>query len=399
MTLSPLNLLVVDDESFILKMIVRILGKLGYNTVTTASDGNEALAQVDDSTNVIISDLNMPEMDGVALLGHLAERRFGGGIILLSGEDERILHTAMGLARTQQLTVLGTLSKPVKPQPLAELLATYRPAAPQKQQPRAPQAPISEAELREGLHGESLALVYQPKIRVSDGSIYGVETLARWNHQERGVLGPAAFIPLAENSGCIHELTLAIYRKAIEQFRVWTNGGMDLKLSINVSVNSFTVDHFADTLLAIPESSGVDLSRIIIEVTESQVMADVVNCLATLMQFRMKRIGLSIDDFGTGNASLEQLQRIPFTELKIDRSFVAGAFRDSSTRAILESSIDLARRLKMATVAEGVETREDWDLIEALGVDQVQGFYCAKPLTPAQFEGFYENYRGPHSSD
>lgn len=397
MSASDLSILVVEDETFMLSLVVRILAGLGYPSITTASNGRQALEHAPSTFDVIISDLNMPEMDGVELLGHLATRQFSGGIVLLSGEDERILETAMGLARTQRLNVLGTLPKPLKPEPLKALLASYEETDQQQMPASEPQLAISEDELRAGADGERLALVYQPKIRVSDGSVVGVETLARWNHDSRGLLGPAAFIPLAEDTGVIHPLTLSIYRKAITQLCEWTSQGLDLKMSINVSINSFASENFASSLIALSQAMDVDFRQIIFEVTESQVVDDIFHCLATLMQLRMKRIGLSIDDFGTGNATLQQLKRIPFTELKIDRGFVTGACRDASTRAILESSIELARKLKMETVAEGVETRGDWDLVEALGVDQVQGYYCAKPLSADQFQEFYANYSGPHS--
>ena len=151
------------------------------------------------------------------------------------------------------------------------------------------------------------------------------------------------------------------------------------------------------TFLLIPAlEQGVDLSRVVIEVTESQVMSDVTGCLEIMMKLRMKKLGLSIDDFGTGNSSMEQLKRIPFTELKIDRAFVFGACNDSGAGAILESSVSLAKSLKMETVAEGAENREDWDLVESLGVDLVQGYYCAKPMPNAEFMQFLEKWTGPH---
>ena len=243
---------------------------------------------------------------------------------------------------------------------------------------------------------DGLELVFQPKVSVTDGQVKGVETLARWNHAERGILGPGAFIPLAEKSGLIHDLTYAIHKKAMAQQGEWLANGIDMKVSVNIAVNSFSIENFSDFLMNTALEQGVDLSRVVIEVTETQVMADATSCLEIMMKLRMKKMGLSIDDFGTGNSSMEQLKRIPFTELKIDRAFVYGAANDSGARAILESSVNLAKNLKMETVAEGAENREDWDLVESLGVDLVQGYYCAKPMPNEQFMKFLEDWTGPH---
>lgn len=162
------------------------------------------------------------------------------------------------------------------------------------------------------------------------------------------------------------------------------------------NVNTFTLPDFPDFLIQAAQDEGVDPSKVVLELTETQVMENAVDCLEVLMRLRMKKFGLSIDDFGTGHSSMEQLKRIPFTELKIDRAFVYGAIENSSARAILESSAVLAKKLKMEIVAEGAETREDWDLVEEPGCDYVQGFYCVKPMPNEVLMEFLENWQGPH---
>jgi EAL domain-containing protein (putative c-di-GMP-specific phosphodiesterase class I)/ActR/RegA family two-component response regulator len=395
--LSNLNILVVDDEAFILNLSVRILNKLGCDKIETANNGAHALELIDKSNtafDIIICDLNMPEMDGIEFMRHAADKKVTSGMILLSGEDERMLETARDLAKAHKLNILGVIPKPLKPDAIKDLLESFKPA--EQKKTWTPQAPITEDELREGMNGDGLQLVYQPKVRITDGQVTGVETLARWNHKERGILGPGAFIPLAEQTGLIHDLTYAIHKKAMTQQGEWLANGIDMKVSVNISVNSFSLENFSDFLMNTALEQGVDLSRVVIEVTESQVMSDPTGCLEIMMKLRMKKMGLSIDDFGTGNSSMEQLKRIPFTELKIDRAFVYGAVNDSGARAILESSVTLAKSLKMETVAEGAENREDWDLVESLGVDLVQGYYCAKPMPNEQFLEFLENWTGPH---
>ena len=398
---TAINILVVDDEPFIRNLIVRILDKLGYENIDTSSNGKEALGKLiseETAYDVIICDLNMPEMDGVEFMRHAKESDFTGGMILLSGEDNRLLETALDLATSQNLNVLGALPKPVKPDLLEELLNKYKPSV-QEKRDFVPQAAISEAELRAGIEGSDsgeLMLVYQPKVHMQSGEITGVETLARWKHPERGILGPGAFIPLAEKTGLIDALTHQIYRKAVQQTSDWLLDGIRLRTSVNFSINSFADSNFSDFIISTTEEAGVDPKQLILEVTETQVMTNSFDCLEILMGMRFKKFGLSIDDFGTGNSSMAQLKRIPFTELKVDRAFVHGAVNNTGARAILEASVTLAKNLDMKIVAEGAETREDWDLVEQLGVDYVQGYYCAKPMPNEQLLEFMEKWNGPH---
>ena len=397
MDYPPLRILVVDDEEFVLNLSVKVLHKLGYDAVSTASNGHEAIEKIlttDPVFDIVICDLNMPEMDGVELLRHISQKDFSGGIILLSGEDERMLETAHDLAKARNLNVMGAIQKPLKPDAVKGLLKAFKPR--EKRKSWAPQESITEAELKAGIDGDELQLVFQPKVSISTGEITGVETLARWVHARRGILGPGTFIPLAERCGLINDFTCSIYRKAMHQAGEWLAKGITLKISINVSVNTFTLPEFDLFLVKTAQQEGVELSNVILEVTESQVMNNAMDCLEILMRLRMKKFGLSIDDFGTGHSSMQQLKRIPFSELKIDRAFVYGAANNKSARAILESSVLLAKNLNMAIVAEGAETREDWDLVEAVGCDYVQGYYCAKPMPDDELMTFMEKWKGPH---
>lgn len=395
--ISRLKILVVDDDVVILVLLVRILKNIGCDNVTIVKNGKIAIDELVGSKkpfDIIICDLYMPEMDGVELMRHLAEKCFNGGIILISGKDERMLATAYDLAKARNLNVLGALPKPLKPDNIKKLLEIFQPA--ENKAASQPQTSITEDELRAGISGEELQLVFQPKVNIKTGEIQGIETLSRWHHPERGILGPTAFIPLAEVSSLIDEMTCSVYRKAMCQTGEWLANGINLKVSVNISINTFSLAGFSEFLINVAQDQGVDPSSVVLEVTESQVVANALDCLEIIMGLRMKKFNLSIDDFGTGQSTMEQLKRIPFTELKIDRAFVHGALNDSGARAILESSLELAKRLKMVTVAEGVETKEDWDLVESLECDYVQGYYCAKPMPNEELVEFIETWSGPH---
>ncbi len=399
---NDMSILLIDDDPFYSQLAVEVLNNLGFDEVAVANDGNtglNCLTGTDLHYDVVICDLNMPEMNGVEFIRHASQTGFDGGIILLSGENKRMLETAYGVAKTHDANILGAMAKPINPDELREAMGRLQPNG-QSKRSFVPQAPITETQLRDGIDGsadDEVKLVFQPKIEVMSGKIVGVETLARWWNRDRGILGPGAFIPLAEEKQLIDDLTNTIYLKAVQQAAKWQAEHIELRTAINFSVNSFSRQEFCDFLTATVQQEGIDPSRLLLEITETQAMSIAVDCLESIIGMRLNRFGLSIDDFGTGNSSLAQLKNIPFTELKVDRAFVNGAAQNESSLAILEASISLARKLEMVVVAEGVETREDWDLVEQLGVDYVQGFYCAKPMTNEELMSFMAKWTGPHA--
>lgn len=380
--LSALKVMVVDDEPFVRNLTRRVINNLGIEQVSLAGDGHEALRMLDsggERPDIILSDLMMPGMDGIEFLRHLGERKIKAGIVLASGEDERILQTAHTLASSHDLYILGAIQKPIKPVPLQALLAQFDPD-------RTVHSaivrfdPISEEELREGIKGNELHVVYQPKVSVAERRVVGVEALARWKHPLRGVLEPGTFIPLAEEVGLIDELTDAVFSKAMALGGTWRAAGLDLDVSVNFSTDSLNRFDLPEWIVKHAESEGMDPHKVIVEVTESRMIQNVSISLEIVSRARLRGVGLSIDDFGTGHSSMEQIKRIPFTELKIDRAFVSGATTGSPERAIFESSVSLGKSLGLHLVAEGVETQADWDVAAKLGCDAIQGNFVSKPI-------------------
>ena len=320
----------------------------------------------------------MPGMDGVEFIRYLARRRYRGSLILTSGEDLRILKTVEKLAIEHELRVLGVFEKPATSARLSELLdgvdqideeGTLRMGE-----------PFTLSDLRDAIRGGHLDTWFQPKIDVASYEVVGVEALVRWQHPHKGMIRPSAFVSMAEEQGLIGDLTDLVCNKALQYGSRLRRHGHALGIAINISVDSLTdlawPDRISDQLRRWELVPG-DVS---FEVTESRLMDRLSVALDILSRLSLKHFNLSIDDFGTGYSSLEQLQRIPFTELKIDRAFVHGAARDTLARAILESNVLLAKKLEMTVVAEGVENREDWDLVADVGCDQVQGFLISRPL-------------------
>ena len=390
-SLSDLRVLIVDDNKFMISLVKRILDKLEIAAPLEANDGASALERLDEAAvDVIVCDLNMPGMDGIEFLRHLADREARPALILLSGEDKTVLNTAVQLGQAHGLRVLGAVPKPVAREPLEALLAQVSVGDETRSQFK-PETLTSD-EIRKGLEGDAVELVFQPKVSIADREVVGVETLLRWNDPVRGLMGPFAVIPVAEECGLINDLTEVVFRKAMAQCGAWRADGHDFKVAVNVSMHDLDRYDFPDFVVDTAEAEGVDPSTVVLEVTESRLMADIAKPLEILTRLRMKGVGLSIDDYGTGASSMQQLKRIPFTELKIDREFVAGAPQDDEARAMLVSSVGLGKDLALSVVAEGVETQAEWDLVASLGVDIVQGYFVAKPMTAEDLEDWLQNW-------
>jgi len=224
-----------------------------------------------------------------------------------------------------------------------------------------------------------LFLLYQPKIDLGSGELAGVEALMRWDSPEFGLVEPAIFIPIAERSGAIDGLTEWGFRAALWQWLVWRDQGVKVEIAFNISALTLRDMHFPDYLQRLCQLQGVPCEALILEVTEGATQ-HAMCLLDTLTRFRIKGMGLALDDFGTGFSSLLQLRQLPYTELKIDRCFIADAARDGESRIIVKSVVDLAHGLGLTAVAEGVEDAETLQLLIALGCDRAQGFLIAEPM-------------------
>jgi len=389
-----INILVLDDEPFMLKLLARMLANLGFTQVNTCDNGQAALALLDsphDSPNLILLDLNMPGMDGLEFVRHLVERHFIGSLILISGEDERMQQSAEKLARAHKITVLGHLHKPASPEGLAELIGKW--AAPSQDEPVAEKKIYVADELRAAINNGELVNYYQPKVDVATGRVVGVETLVRWSHPRDGIVLPGQFISVAEAHGLIGDLARVVLTDAFAQFKLWQEAGLMLKVAINLSIDNLASLDFLDEVVELAAKAGVPPQMVELEVTESRLMGDLRTPLEILTRLRLKRFRLSIDDFGIGNSSLAQLRDLPFDELKIDQSFVHGACENDKLRAMFTSSLGLAKQLGMEVVAEGVEDQADWDFVHKSGCDVAQGYFIARPMPAADLPAWMQSWR------
>lgn len=384
---APLRALVVDDDMISRRIARAMLRDLGVVETVEAADGQEALARFRDaggSFDIALCDLEMPGMDGVELLAQLGSERPGQSIILVSSLDRALVSAVEMLASANGLRVLGTLTKPLLRGRLETILAQLN-ARSSKLGARRAEESFCLEELREALHEHQFEPHYQPKIDIATGGLHGAEALLRWRHPELGLIPPGRFIPLAEETGIIVEMTWALLDRVLAQIAAWAETGLDVPVSVNITVGFLEELAVTENVTAMAAKHRVHPSRLVLELTESMATADLGAVVGNLVRLRMRGFGLSIDDFGTGYASMQQLSRIPFTELKIDRSFVGGAAERPQVSAILESSVLLGKRLGLTTIAEGVETAEELELVRNLGCDVAQGFYFSRALEAEAF--------------
>ena len=391
---TEIRVLVLDDELFMLKLHAQMLANLGFASVSTAQSGHDALEQMEKdgaAPDLILLDLSMPAMDGLEFIRRLVDRHFEGRLVLVSGEDERVLRTVEKLAEAHHIRVLGHLRKPVEQDTLAILLRRWRPPSSTFEIPW--KRMYSADVVREAVEGSELTVHYEPKVLIRTGEFVGVEALVRWRHPKDGLVMPQQFIPVAESSGLIHQLTRFVFTKAMAQAAVWRQAGLSVKMAINVSIDALSSLDFADFAAEQVELAGIAPKDVTIEVTESRLMQDLRAPLEVLTRLHLRRFQLSIDDFGTGYSSLSQLQDIPFSELKVDRSFVHRGASDQTVRTMYSTCLGLAKQLNMSTVAEGVEDKNDWEFVRASECEIAQGYFVGRAMAPESILGWSAKWR------
>lgn len=387
--------MVVEDQATPRRIAVEILRNLGVAQILQAEDGQDALELIRRNgtpLDVIICDLDMPRMDGVEFIRNVAEANLGASIVLASAVEAPVLASVEAMARSQGMAVLGVLEKPVTPQKLGDLLARH--GSTKANYARVDDPPVDPAELEEAIHDRRITPHFQPMVRMSDGQVLGFEALARWHHADRGTLQPEIFIPVAESTGLIDSLTWVMLECAVAEAVRWRQAGHRWTISVNLSLPYLERQGVADRIAALVERHALQPGSVVLEVTESLAATQIAQVLGNIARLRMKGFGIAIDDYGTGYATLQQLSRMPFTELKIDRTFVSGSPDRPNLHAILRSSVELARQLNLGSVAEGVETAGEWHQLDSIGCDVAQGYLVAAPMPPESVLGWASAWAG-----
>ncbi|MEJ0006223.1 MAG: EAL domain-containing response regulator [Steroidobacteraceae bacterium] len=376
------SVLLVDDSAAQRAYAIALCNELGIKDVREASNGQEALALLGalaTPPDLLIIDLEMPTMDGPELLTRLRALGVESPIIVASSRERALLHSVQDMGGGMGLCVIGALQKPLRLEALSAILRNWDNVADKRKQ-SASAMPLDPEALRTGIDRGEIVVHYQPQIAVHTGELHGVEALARWNHPTLGLVHPDHFIPIAEEHNLIHKLTLQVMNQAMLQTAMWNAQGMDLSVAINLSPSLLESPELLQEIAGLQQCYGLRAERVVLEITETSLMRDLSVALAVLTRLRLRGFGLSLDDYGTGFSSMQQLARIPFTELKIDRSFVHGVHERESVQVMLRSALEMAMRLGLNTVAEGVESLEDWRLLQEYGCTFVQGWLMGKAM-------------------
>jgi EAL domain-containing protein (putative c-di-GMP-specific phosphodiesterase class I) len=374
------RLLVIDDEIGFGRVVERVGRAVGFDV----SFSDDAVAFTNTARlwhpSVIFLDLKMPNTDGIQLLRTLAADKCAAHIVLTSGADEKVLNSAIQLGRERGLDMDEPLPKPVGLDALRQRLFSYK------------QTRVKPADIELAVAQDQLFLEYQPKLDARRHRIVGAEALVRWQHPSRGRLTPDHFIGLAEETGQITKVTDWVMSAAVRQAARWRTDGLLLEVAVNISATDITDIDLPDRLARCCADAGIDPVSITLELTETGAMREAVQMMDVLTRLRLKGFKLSIDDFGTGYSSLVQLQRMPFSELKIDQSFVMSMTSNHGCAAIVEIVIDLARKLGLTSVAEGVEDEAALRALDAMGCDLAQGYHISRPLPAEHLTDFVRQY-------
>lgn len=395
MDIAHLHFLVAEADNAGRASLVEMLGRLGASRVTDVPDGHTALrtfqAGFTPRVHVALIDLALPGMDGLELIRNLAALEAGISLIVTGDQPANLLFSVETLAQLYGIDLLGSISKPVTAAKLKPLIDNYVPQyshEPVEETPR-----FSFAEVGSGLQQRQFEPFFQPKIELATGQVKGLETFARWRHPEHGLLGPSAFIEALEQNNRIDFLDWSMIELSVEHCRRFHDQGTPISISINLAPETLAHPAFLRQITACLGRHAVLPDYVTFEMPESSVLNTDPNFIERLVRLRMLGFGLAIDDYGTGRSNLQLLARIPFTELKIDRSFVDGASKRRPLGTVLRSCMSLAHSLDRMSVAVGVETRQDWDFLQGLGCTYAQGYHIANPMEAQAFPGWLEDWR------
>lgn len=405
MDIAHLDFLVAEADPEQSRALVDMLARLGAGKVSAVPDGQSALFRLAPAIvagadgadgdaampaiDIAIIDLALPGIDGLELIRHLAELKCRAAVIIFAAQSSAILFLVETMAEAYGIDLLGTIVKPIMPQKLDTLISHY---IPQNEQPREPPEPeFSFSEVGFGLQEGQFEPFFQPQVELETGHVKGLEMFARWRHPQYGVLGPNAFIKALEQR--LDFLDWSMIEKSVAACRVLHDQAMPTSMSINVAPLTLAHAGFIEQMNACLARHNIAACDITFEIPESAVLTSEPHFLERLLRLRMQGFGLAIDDYGSGQLNLQLLARIPFSQLKIERDFVSAASKKRALGTVLGSCLGLAHDLERRSVAVGVETREDWDFLQALGCTYGQGYYIAKPMALAEFPGWLQEWR------
>ncbi len=367
------RLLVIDDEAEIMRFIGEVGRGQGFE-VRLADDADHfrrAIQEFDPS--YIVMDLQMPDADGIQLIRYLADEECQAAILLISGLDDRVLKSAEKLGRSLGLRMAGRLTKPVMLDDL-EMMLTAVPGGEMR---------FTKELILNAIDDGQMVVHYQPKARLRlTGPIYmcGAEAFVRWKHPVQGLMMPGSFLAKAEELGLSGELSRCVLEQVLAANAAWAEKGEEVNVGVNVSARQLVEDDFPDMVEELLARYDVPADRLMLELSETSAMTDAEQSLAILKRLRKKGVELCLDNFGTASSPLIMLYRMPFSEVKVDTSFILEVRRSEEARSVVAAVVNLAHALGLNVCAEGVESEPTLNFLRSVGCDIAQGYYVCKPL-------------------
>jgi EAL domain-containing protein (putative c-di-GMP-specific phosphodiesterase class I)/CheY-like chemotaxis protein len=367
-------LIALDDEEEIASLIAAIGTRAGFAATGLTSQAAFRQQLEEKHPDIIVLDLQMPGGDGVRTLRFLSEANVRAGIFLITGMDERTIASAEQYGLGKGLKMLGTLQKPFDPD---QLLQHFERA-------HAALRPLTALDLEQAIEKGELLVYYQPTVRrFADNSwdIAAVEALLRWNHPIRGLLTPDAFLSMGEKHGLMRAMTDFVIQRGVQQLKGWQAMRLNIGLRINIAATLIADIDFPDRLEATLAEHSIEPEALTLEVTETAMLEQRPDTFDILTRLRIKNINLAIDDFGIGYSSLTQLFRMPFNEMKIDKSLVLRVTESKEASIMVDALVSLAHKLNLTVCAEGVENEATLAFLGTVACDCAQGYYVSPPVT------------------
>lgn len=372
------SILVADDSPSIREYLRSVLLDLTGVEARLAVDGKDALDIVDGGfhPDVALFDINMPRLDGVQLLRMLSERQVDFPIIIISGLSRHLISAIEKLSAEYRLNLVGSIGKPVDVEALKAILSRVT----SKKEIVASSPQLKTYEILRALEQGEVEPWFQPQIDLNKRELVGVEVLCRIRHKRLGLVTPDRFIETMERSDLIKHVTLELVKDTLQKIETLPVARSEFTTSFNFSAPLFDDEAFVDEFIQVINQSSVPNDSIIVEITETSASSRPLKELETASRIAIAGCGLSIDDFGCGQATFDRLYSLPFTELKIDRKYLPVDNMEEADRALLESTVNMARRLGMQVVVEGVESYAQWEMVQHLGCERAQGFFISAAM-------------------
>jgi EAL domain-containing protein (putative c-di-GMP-specific phosphodiesterase class I)/CheY-like chemotaxis protein len=382
------KLLIVEHDAGVAGVVGEVAEDAGFAVASATSGATFVQLLESFHPSLIVMDVNLPDTNGSELLTSLAARACTANILLIGSGDGRAA-AAHELGAGRGLAMCGTLEKPVAAAELKSKLAALVRRG----------TDLDADDLRRGIAGGEFTPHYQPKVSREAGGwvVDGVEVLARWQHPRLGLVMPNRFIPLAERTGIIADLTSMMLSAALRQVRAWKDEGLSLTCAVNLPPGLVTDLSFPDRVAAALDENGVDGSQLVLELTETATIQNPTATMAILTRLRVKKIGLALDDFGTGYSSLTQLYQMPFSEMKIDKSLVMNVPQSREATTMIGSLIELAHNLGLKVCAEGVENRDALDALAKMKCDRCQGYFISRAIPAPEVAAFATSWNKEHA--